>query len=185
VSIGVPEGRAVARRQLASYLASWRAACAAQEAIEAEQTALVADLAIAEPLRRIPGFGTQVIATLLGEIGDLTRFDDPRQAQKLAGLNLTQNSSGYRQGPTHIAKRGRPGARAILYQAACAAVAHNAQWKAWYQQLTCRAVRPLAPKAALVAVATKLLRVAWACMKHREAYDATRLFGPPEVMPAA
>ena len=126
-SIGIPEGRAIARLQLASYLRSWRAAVAAQTAIEAEQATILADLAPAEPLYSIPGFGPQVIATLLGELGDLSRFADPRQAQKMPGLNR-------------------------------------------------RAAHPLAPKAAMVAVATKLLRVAWACMKHGQVYDAARLF---------
>lgn len=184
-SIGIPEGRAIARLQLASYLRSWRAAVAAQTAIEAEQATILADLAPAEPLYSIPGFGPQVIATLLGELGDLSRFADPRQAQKMAGLNLTQISSGHHQGQTHIAKRGRPAARAVLYQAACVAVAKDPQWKAWYHSLTRRAAHPLAPKAAMVAVATKLLRVAWACMTHGQAYDARRLFATTEVVAAA
>ena len=45
--------------------------------------------------------------------------------------------------------------------------------------------RPLAPKAATAAVATKLLRVAWACMTHGQAYDAHRLFATTEVVVAA
>ena len=184
-SIGIPEGRATARLQLASYLRSWRAAHAAQTAMEAEQAAILADFAPAQPLFGIPGFGPQVIATLLGELGDLSRFADPRQAQKMAGLNLTQISSGHHQGQTHIAKRGRPAARAVLYQAACIAVAKDTQWKAWYQSLTRRMAHPLAPKAAMVATATQLLRVAWACMKHGQAYDARHLFSTAEVIDAA
>ena len=43
---------------------------------------------------------------------------------------------------------------------------------------------PLAPKAAMVAVATKLLRVAWVCMKHGQAYDAHRLFPTTGVIAA-
>ena len=184
-SIGIPVGRATARLQLASDLRSWRAALAAQTAIEAEQAAILEDLAPAQPLFSIPGFGPQVVATMLGELGDLSRFTDARQAQKMAGLNLTQISSGHRQGQTHIGKRGRPAARAVLYQAACVAVAKDPQWKVWYHSLTHRAAHPLAPKAALVAVATKLLRVAWACMKHGQVYDAARLFPSGEVPAAA
>ena len=72
----------------------------------------------------------------------------------MAGLNLTQTSSGHHQGQTPIAKPGRPAARAVLYQAACVAVAKDPQWKMWYQSLTRRVAHPLAPKAAMVAVAT-------------------------------
>lgn len=56
---------------------------------------------------------------------------------------------------------------------------------AWYHSLTRRAAHPLAPKAAMVAVATKLLRVAWACMKHGQVYDAARLFPSGEAIAAA
>lgn len=147
-SIGVPEGQVTARLQLASYLRSWRAA------IEAEQATILADLSRAAPLSSIPGFGSHGIATLRGELGDLSRFADPRQSQKMAGLNLPQTTSGHHQGPTHIAKRGWP--------------AH-----------------PLPPKAAMIAVATKLLRVAWACLKHGHVYDASRLYPPGEVTDAA
>ena len=72
-----------------------------------------------------------------------------------------------------------------LYQAACVAVAKDPQWKAWYHALTRRAAHPLAPKAAMVAVATKLLRVAWACMTHGQVYDARRPFATTEVVVAA
>ena len=33
-------------------------------------------------------------ASLLGEAGDLTRYEDWRQLRKLAGYNLKENSSG-------------------------------------------------------------------------------------------
>lgn len=98
---------------LPSYLRSWRAALAAQMAIEAEQAAILAVRTVADPLSSLAGFGPQLIATLRGEWGDLSRFADSRQTQKMAGLNLTQISSGYHQGPTHIAKRGRPAAGVI------------------------------------------------------------------------
>lgn len=107
------------------------------------------------------------IAALLGELGDLARFETPRQVLRLAGLNLTHMSSGQHQGRTHISKRGRPGARHVMFQAACIAVSRDAQWRAWYQHLRTRADNPLPPKAALVAVAAKLLRIAWACVRHR------------------
>jgi transposase len=71
----------------------------------------LADWAPAQPLCCIPEFVPQVIATVLGELGDLSRFADARQAPMMAGLNLTQSSSVHHQGQTHIAKRGRPAVR--------------------------------------------------------------------------
>jgi transposase len=78
----------------------------------------------------IPGWGPVVTATVFGELGDLARFQDPRQALKMAGLNLTHESSGHHHGRTHISQRGRPGVRAVLYQAAAVAIANDPAWRA-------------------------------------------------------
>ncbi|MBX5468178.1 MAG: transposase [Firmicutes bacterium] len=92
----------------------------------------------------------------------------------MAGLNLTQQSSGHHPAATHISKRGQPAVRCALYQAAVVAMAKDAGWRAWYQRLVQRAESPLSRKAALIAVACKLLRVAWACARQQTPYDAQR-----------
>jgi transposase len=117
-----------------------------------------------------------ITATVLGELGDLARFQDPREPLKMSGLNLTHQSSGQHRGATRISKRGRPGARLALYQAAQVVVANDPAWRAWYDALRHRTDNPLAPKGALVAVAAKLLRVAWACVRHGTDYEVTRVF---------
>jgi transposase len=80
-SIGVP-GQASARAQLAAYLASWRAACAALATTEAAQQQLVAQVPGAAYLRTIPGFGPVVTAPLLGELGNLAAYAHPQQRNK-------------------------------------------------------------------------------------------------------
>ncbi|MCY0897536.1 MAG: IS110 family transposase [Firmicutes bacterium] len=170
-SIGMP-GHASARTQLAAYLAHWRAARAALAATEAAQQELVASVPGADTLREIPGFGPVIIATLLGELGNLADYAHPQQAVRMAGLNVVSDNSGKYQGQTHLAKRGRPQARQGLYQAAVVAIAHEGPARARYRELRER----LAPKAALMALACKLLRIAWACLRHQVRYDARRAF---------
>lgn len=46
-------------------------------------------------------------AGFIAEVGDIKRFIHPSQIQKLAGLNLIENSSGKHKGRTSIIKRGR------------------------------------------------------------------------------
>jgi hypothetical protein len=106
-SIGVP-GHASARAQWAAYWEHWRAACAALAATEAAQQALVASVPGADALRAIPGFGPVVIATLLGELGNLADYTHPQQAVRMAGLNGVSDNSDQYQGKTPRAKRGRP-----------------------------------------------------------------------------
>ena len=61
----------------------------------------------AEKLLDIKGVGLITAATFVGEVGDIERLQDPRQIQKLAGLNLVENSSGKHKGKSKISRRGR------------------------------------------------------------------------------
>lgn len=126
-SIGVREGLTAARLRLTHCLAEisfWQDQLAQTEAAMADALALTG---LADNLLSIKGVGMVTAAGFLGEVGDPTRYEDWRQIRKLAGLNLTENSSGSRKGKTGISKRGRPGLRNLLYQASLALVAKNPQ----------------------------------------------------------
>ena len=47
-----------------------------------------------EQMLAIKGIGVITVAGFLAEVGDVRRFESPRQIQKLAGLSLRENSSG-------------------------------------------------------------------------------------------
>ena len=67
-----------------------------------------------QEMMTIPGVGIVTVAGFLAEVGNLENYHHPRQIQKLAGLNLKENSSGKHKGQTRITKRGRPRLRALL-----------------------------------------------------------------------
>lgn len=132
----------------------------------------------AQAVRNNPGIRPVVFGQgFLGEVGDLTRYEDWRQIRKLAGFNLTENSSGSRKGKTGISKRGRPGLRNLLYQASLTLVAKNPQFKALYQHLRTRRENPLKGKQALVVIACKLLRVMFTLAKESRLYDPGKVLG--------
>ena len=60
-----------------------------------------------EKLLAIKGVGLITAAGFLAEVGDVGRFDSPKQIQKLAGLELKENSSGKHKGQSSISRRGR------------------------------------------------------------------------------
>jgi transposase len=70
----------------------------------------------ADKLLKIPGAGLVTVAGFLSEVGDIKRFSDPKQIQKLAGLAVVENSSGKRKGLPGISKRGRSRLRWVLFQ---------------------------------------------------------------------
>ena len=57
-------------------------------------TELLARIPGAERLLNVPGAGVITVAGFLSEVGDISRFTDPKQIQKLAGLAIVENSSG-------------------------------------------------------------------------------------------
>ncbi len=71
-----------------------------------------------EKLLAIKGVGLITVAGFLAEVGDIGCFDSPKQIQKLAGLELKENSSGKHKGRSSISKRGRKYLRKVLFQAA-------------------------------------------------------------------
>ena len=84
----------------------------------AQAEALCGQIPAAAELLKIKGLGLITVAGIFAEIGDVRRFESPRQLQKLAGLALKENSSGKYKGRTQISRRGRARLRAILFQAA-------------------------------------------------------------------
>lgn len=119
---------------------------------------------------QIPGLGDVTLANLLGLLGDPARFDDARCLVKLTGSNPTERSSGEREAPGPISRRGRPSLRVIVYQAAVNLVRHNRDFRDRFEALTHRPGRPLAKPAAYVAVGNKLLRTLWVLAVTGEPY---------------
>ena len=129
-----------------------------------------------ESLISIPGVGIVSAAMLVGEIGEINRFDSYEQIRRYAGLNLVENSSGKHQGKTTISKRGRGLLRSILYRIAFTMIGKNEEIKELYKYLTTRKDNQLKKKQAIVAVIGKILQIIYALVTKNEEYKATRVF---------
>ena len=126
-------------------------------------------------LLAIKGVGIVTVAGFLAEIGDIRRFDSPKQIQKLAGLELKENSSGKHKGRSSISKRGRKKLRRLLFQAVLPMLRSNSEMREVYEYYTTRLKNPLKGKQAVVAVSCKLIRIFWSMLKNGSVYDAQRL----------
>lgn len=70
-------------------------------------------------LTKIPGMGITLAAAIFSEIGDISRFPDPKQLTAFAGLDPVLKQSGTNKGlGYHISKRGSPYLRRALWLAA-------------------------------------------------------------------
>src|SRR3989441_1683591 len=91
--------------------------------LEAELPALVQSWRWAPVVDAIQALrGVQVIAavTLIAELGDLTRFDQPRQLMSYLGLTPSEHTSGERRRQGSITKTGNSHARRVLVEGAWA-----------------------------------------------------------------
>ncbi|MDN5346841.1 MAG: transposase [Clostridia bacterium] len=132
---------------------------------------------IAGYLLSIPGIGLVTVAGFLGEIGDPQNYEHWKQIQKLAGLNLSEQSSGQKNGQSKISKRGRAELRNLLYQASLTLVAKNREFKTLYHYFLTRQQNPLKKKQALIAIALKLLRVMYGLVRKKENYNPNKVLG--------
>jgi len=140
--------------------------------------ALVEELALQVPgieeMLKIKGVGLTIAAGFVAEIGDITRFEHPKQVQKLAGLNLKENSSGKHKGKTTISKRGRRRLRAILFQGIMPLVARNQEFRELHWYYTTRP-NPLKKKQSLILLCCKLIRIFFALMTKKTKYDPEKM----------
>jgi transposase len=75
---------------------------------------------VVEALQALRGVQFTVAATTVAEVGDLTRFDNPRQLTAYLGLNPSEYSSGDKRRLGGITKTGNGHARRVLVEGAWA-----------------------------------------------------------------
>lgn len=83
----------------------------------------------------IPGVGPATGAIILGEIGDINRFDNPKKLVAVAGIDPTVMQSGNFSGShNRFSKRGSPHLRKAIWLAAVAAARFDPIFKEFYEK---------------------------------------------------
>lgn len=144
------------------------------EQLDAQLQALVASDAqlgrgIAR-LRTITGFGPQA-SIGLGALLERIEFANADALVAYSGLDPRPCDSGQHRGQRRLSKRGPAWLRRQMYLVAFAA-SHSKALKPLYESIKARG---FAPTQALVILARKLLRVAFAVWKGQGTFDASRL----------
>lgn len=176
-SIGCTEGSVAAKMELHFLLEDYNAKLKQYEEVMGIVEQLCMRIPEVTHLLDINGIGLVTVAGFLAEVGDIRRFESPRQIQKLAGLAIRENSSGKSKGQTTISKRGRARLRAILFRAAIALAAKNVEFRSIHKYYTTREKNPLKKKQSIVALSCKLIRVFHVIMTKNIPYDSAKLLG--------
>lgn len=133
------------------------------------------EIPYAENLLEIGGIGGNILSGIVAEMGDITRFDDAKEIQKLSGLGLVACSSGKHKGETRISHRGRKRLRYWLFQAAKSAVSHAEEFKTLHVYYTTRADNPLKKMQSLIVIACKILRIIYTVLRTGTKYDPEKM----------
>jgi transposase len=136
------------------------AALTQQIAVHAHQTPEV------KLLMTLPGVDFTVAETILAALGDLSRFPTPDQAASYLGLVPSTRQSGDHCYHGPITKQGARHARWLLVQAAQHAALHPGPIGAFFRRIAKKKNRNVA----VVAVAHKLVVLAWHMLNNNEPY---------------
>lgn len=180
-SIGLTEGLQMARRELQILLGQYDLLHEQLEQLLAEIEQLVGQIPGAAEMMSVPGIGLVTAAGFIAEVGDISSYEHPRQIQKLAGLNLKENSSGSHKGRTQITKRGRPKLRALLFRCVIPLIAKNAEFQSLHRYYTQRPENPLKKVQSIVALCCKLIRIMFVLWKRQVPYDPIQMLGAVQI----
>ena len=86
-------------------------------------------------LTSIPGVGTVLAATILSEIGDISRFSSADKLLAFAGLDPSVKQSGeFMSNQNRMSKRGSPYLRRAIWLASTVAVQCDPMFRAYYEK---------------------------------------------------
>ena len=174
-SVGSQEGAISARMELKMLLEDYESRNTRMQEVMELITELVKQIPMAEKLLEIKGVGIKTVSGFLAEVGDISRFNTPKELQKLAGLALVENSSGKHKGETTISRRGRKRLRYVLFEVAMSLVSKNPEFREMHHYYTTRAVNPLKKMQSLMAVGAKIIRVFYAILTKGVTYEPMKL----------
>ena len=174
-SIGSREAQEAARIELRILLADYERYTAREKDLMALIEEKIAEVPYVDKLLEIRGVGLKTVVGFVAEVGDIKRFDDPKQLQKLAGYAIVRNQSGKHKGESHISYRGRKRLRYVLYEAAVSVVSHSPEFRSIHRYYTTRDRNPLKKMQSMIAVACKLIRVFYLILQTGVTYNAEKM----------
>ena len=174
-SVGVNSGTDAAGEAVRWFVAKIMELNSELDTVERAIREKCREIPYAENILEISGIGENILSGILAEMGDISRFDNVKEIQKLSGLSLVASSSGKHKGETRISYRGRKRLRYWLFQAAKSAVSHSPEFKELHMYYTTRKENPLKKMQSLIVIACKILRVIYVILTRGSAYDPNKL----------
>lgn len=170
---GIPAIVEEAKLSLSLLLQQFQLYHSQLETLEEKMKPLLQSIPTTKVFRTVKGLSDITLATLYSEAGDLSGFLHGNQVLRLAGLHLSENSSGTYKGHVKITKRGRPGLRKLLFRTVFQMVSINPEFRALHQHN--KQVKKMNGMKSIMKLCGKLARMLVAMARNERAYDENKL----------
>ena len=147
---------------------------------ERRQVTLDNIIELAQPLPEydillsIPGIAETTATSIIGELGDVRRFQSANQINAFIGIDLRHYESGIYLAQEHITKRGNPYARKILFKTihniTTAGHYHPCHIAEFYEKRK-RQSQVISTKSATIAAMHRLIRTIHYLIVHNKLYN--------------
>lgn len=187
-SIGSTEAPESARIEIRNLLNDYEIYKNRMDDLMKAITVKLSEIPYIDKLMEIKGIGIKTVSCFIAEVGDVKRFDNPKQLQKLAGYAIVADSSGKHKGESRISHRGRKRLRYALYEAAISVIGKNTEFRKIHDYYRMRKQNPLKKMQSVIAIACKLIRVFYTILTKGVDYDGQKMLGDivrPETEKAA
>ena len=174
-SVGSKEAPEAARQELFDLFDDYEKYSKRVDDLMQKLTEKMQEIKYIDKLLEIKGIGIVTASTFIAEVGDIGRFDNPKQIQKLAGFAIVADSSGKHKGESRISYRGRKHLRYALYEAAVSVTGKNAEFNALHKYFTTRDRNPLKKMQSMIAIACKLIRIFYTILTKGVTYDGKKM----------
>lgn len=147
-----------------------------RQAVLEQMVELAQPLPEYEILLSIPGIAETTATSMIGELGDIRRFQSANQINAFIGIYLRHYESGNFLAKEHITKRGNPYARKILFKCihniAAASHTNHCHIEDFYEKRK-RQSQTTSTKPHTIASIHRLIRTMYYLITHNKLYDYT------------
>lgn len=119
-------------------------------------------------LLSVPGIAIKSAAAVIGEVGDIHRFDTPKKLTGYIGAHPRFHESGNKSGHPRMSKAGNKRLRRILWQCTIVAMQHNPIIKALYEKKLAEGKKKMV---AIGHCMNKLIHIIWAVLTYQENFN--------------
>ena len=145
-----------------------------RQAVLEQMVELAQPLPEYEILLSIPGIAETTATSMIGELGDIRRFQSANQINAFIGIDLRHYESGNFLAKEHITKRGNPYARKILFKCihniAAASHTNPCHIEDFYEKRK-RQSQTTSTKPHTIASIHRLIRIMYYLITHNKLYD--------------